>query len=646
MSSSTLETNPAKESRQGSSESPSQTVRIRNPIASPPLDTTDYELSASTIMPPSKSSIALPPIRFVEPNLENEPEEPKPSTSNLDAFTRRIFHQRLRLCCLIAVVPFVFFFACALTNFIEQFGRETVGMTGAILAAAVIAGLIATAVVLVRSEPYDENVLRAVELGVFGSMALFFAYWQFVVLNAVPMKVPDDVIINEQMSFKDKALEAYVKKQQDMRRNQEQVLVFTVTLITHLNWVALIVFHGVLVPNSLIRGASVVGGMAALAILIDFVAVGSNTYLRGYTFILFLIAIPTLAGAAALAIFGTAKTAALREEVEEARQMIRELGQYRLRRRLGSGGMGEVYLAEHHLLKRPCAIKRIHPKYLDHPDQIRRFEREVQATARLRHPNTVEIYDYGRADDGTFYYVMEYLAGQSLEDMIGRFGPMSPDRVIHVLRQVCGALREAHRHELIHRDIKPSNIILLHGSTPHDVAKLVDFGLVHSTNWAGDPESKLTRDGLIVGTPEYMSPEQAQGLALDVRSDLFSLGSVAYYLLTAKEPFHRETAMKTLLAVVSDTPPPIIDSNPFVPDDLCKAVMRCLAKEPSHRFQSAQELEAVLNQCRGQADWTEKKAAEWWDTHPGSDLGTGTDLDSLPIRSQGKHDKGDRASRG
>ena len=125
--------------------------------------------------------------------------------------------------------------------------------------------------------------------------------------------------------------------------------------------------------------------------------------------------------------------------------MIRELGQYRLRRRLGAGGMGEVYLAEHPLLKRPCAVKRIHPKYLDHPEQIRRFEREVQATARLRHPNTVEIYDYGRADDGTFYYVMEYLAGLSLEDLIGRYGPMPADRVVHLLRQVCGALREAHR---------------------------------------------------------------------------------------------------------------------------------------------------------------------------------------------------------
>ena len=133
-----------------------------------------------------------------------------------------------------------------------------------------------------------------------------------------------------------------------------------------------------------------------------------------------------------------------------------------------------------------------------------------------------------------------------------------------------------------------------------------------------------------------MSPEQAQGLALDVRSDLFSLGSVAYYLLTAKEPFHRETAMKTLLAVVSDQPPPITDANPFVPDDLAKIVAKCLAKEPALRFQSAQELETAFGNCRGHADWTEQKSTTWWDTHPGSDSGTGTDLDSLPLRTKSK----------
>ena len=577
---------------------------MRPALATPVADTTDYELSASAVFPPSKSSVAIPPIEFPKTG-RLAVGKPAPA---LDAETVRAFHARLRLCCVLAVVPFAFFFVCAVKNFIEPFYRDTVGITGAVLAATVLAGLVATAVVLLREETYDANVLRAVELGVFGSMGLFFSYWQFMVLTSAPLR-----------GFEGGA-------------RHEEIFVFAITLISHLNWVALIVTHGVLVPNTLVRGAAVVGAMAAMALIVDGIAVGSNELTRNYAHILFVVAVPSLLAAAALAVFGTAKTARLEEQVAEARQMIRELGQYRLRRRLGAGGMGEVYLAEHHLLKRPCAIKRIHPKYLDHPDQVRRFEREVQATARLRHPNTVEIYDYGRADDGTFYYVMEYLAGPSLEDMIGRFGPMPAERVLYILRQVCGALREAHRHELIHRDIKPSNIILLHGGTPHDVAKLVDFGLVHSMNWAADPDAKLTRDGLIVGTPEYMSPEQAQGLALDARSDLFSIGSVAYYLLTAKEPFHRETAMKTLLAVVSDQPPPIVASNPFVSDDFAAVVAKCLSKDPAHRFQSAQELEMALAHCRGHDDWTEHKAATWWDAHPGGELGTGTDLDSLPLR--------------
>ena len=259
--------------------------------------------------------------------------------------------------------------------------------------------------------------------------------------------------------------------------------------------------------------------------------------------------------------FGTAKTAALREEVQTAKQAVRELGQYRLRRKLGQGGMGEVYLAEHQLLKRPCAIKRIHPKYLDNAEQLKRFEREVQATAQLRHPNTVEIYDYGRADDGTFYYVMEYLPGMSLEEIVSAHGPMTADRVVHIIRQVCGALREAHRLGLVHRDIKPSNVVVLPDGSPHDQAKVVDFGLVQSLAEDADPNAKITRDGLIVGTPEYMSPEQAQGLPLDECSDLFSLGSVAYFLLTGKEAFHRDNAVRTLLAVVNEEPTPIAVAN-------------------------------------------------------------------------------------
>lgn len=259
----------------------------------------------------------------------------------------------------------------------------------------------------------------------------------------------------------------------------------------------------------------------------------------------------------------------------------------------------------------------------------------MQATAQLRHPNTVEIYDYGVADDGTFYYVMEYLPGMSLEDLVGRFGPLPPERAVYLLRQVCGALREAHEHGLVHRDIKPSNVVVFAAGSPHDRVKLVDFGLVHTLS-EDQPEGKITRDGLIVGTPEYMSPEQASGGHLDGRSDLFSLGSVAYYLLTGREAFHRENPMKTLMAVVSDTPPPVADFNPLAPDDLLAVVARCLQKDVTQRYQTAADLDHALADCRFTTAWTEERAEEWWTRNADTLPAAGTDLSTLPLRdSQG-----------
>jgi eukaryotic-like serine/threonine-protein kinase len=327
----------------------------------------------------------------------------------------------------------------------------------------------------------------------------------------------------------------------------------------------------------------------------------------------------------------TAKIAELQRQVASAQQAVREMGQYRLRRKLGSGGMGEVYLAEHRLLKRPCALKRIHAKYLNNPEQLRRFEREVQATAKLRHANTVEIYDYGVAADGTFFYVMEYLPGMSLEELVGKHGPQPAERVVYLLRQVCGALREAHAGGLVHRDIKPGNIVVYPAGSPHDQVKLVDFGLVHSLAEVEHPEQRITRDGLIVGTPEYMSPEQASGGVLDGRSDLFSLGSVAYYLVTGREAFHRDNPMKTLMAVVSETPTPLHELNPFVPDDLAAVLARCLHKDPGQRFQTAADLDHALAACECGDGWSEERSADWWGKF-GTAPNTGTDLNSLPLQ--------------
>src|SRR5205823_4029166 len=222
-----------------------------------------------------------------------------------------------------------------------------------------------------------------------------------------------------------------------------------------------------------------------------------------------------MATAVAIAVFGSHKIRELHEKAHEARR----IGQYRLRQILGFGGMGTVYLAEHVLLRRPCAIKLIRPDQAGDPKTLIRFEREVQATATLTHWNTIEIFDYGRAEDGTFYYVMEYLPGMNLEDLIEEHGALPPGRAVHLLRQVCQALREAHSIGLIHRDIKPSNIFACERGKVYDVAKLLDFGLVKSFGLSGD-SVKLTKEGSMAGSPAYMSPEQAAGRQqLDARPD-------------------------------------------------------------------------------------------------------------------------------
>ncbi len=587
------------QSRPVSSPNP-RTVRLRpNSRDEPPHepDTTDYELSASVAAPPAMRLIS---------NRRTDERQP-----TLSADARALFQHRLRLCCLIAAVPFGFFAICAATNFIPLFGLETVGWGGLGLSVFTLCGLIGTASYLARQDEVPEHLLRVLEVAVFGVMGLFFAYWQFLVLSATP----HDRFGETQL---------------------EQTGVLAAALIVHFNWFALLVFHGVLVPNSLSRGVGVVLVMCLTSIAICIVAASTHPPTGRNAGVLFAVSTTILAAGAGLSIFGTAKTEALQREVESAREAVREMGQYRLRKKLGHGGMGEVYLAEHRLLKRPCALKRIHPRFLNNPEQLKRFEREVQATAQLRHPNTVEIYDYGRADDGTFYYVMEYLPGLSLEDMVGKHGPLPADRVVHILKQVCGALREAHRHGLVHRDIKPSNILVFPDGSPHDQAKVLDFGLVHWLTEEVEPNAKITREGLIVGTPEYMSPEQASGMTLDGRSDLFSLGSVAYFLLTGREAFHRDNPMKTLLAVVNEDPAPVVSLNPHVPEDVLAVLKKCLAKMPADRYERAADLEAALLACGCATAWTEERSADWWAAHPEAQPMTGTDLDSLPVRADDK----------
>jgi serine/threonine-protein kinase len=272
--------------------------------------------------------------------------------------------------------------------------------------------------------------------------------------------------------------------------------------------------------------------------------------------------------------------------------------------------MGEVYLAEHALLRRPCAVKLIRPERAGDPSTLRRFEREVQAMATLTHPNTVEVFDYGHADDGTFYYVMEYLPGLNLEELAGRHGPLPPGRVVHLLRQACGALREAHAVGLIHRDIKPGNLLVCKRGGRHDVIKLLDFGLVRAPGLErGGPP--LTQEGVIAGTPAYMSPEQAAGQAhLDGRSDIYSLGAVAYFLLTGRPPFVRPTAAQTLAAHLGEPVESPSRCRPEAPEDLSAVVLRCLEKDPARRFPDAESLERGLASCACAGQWSWEHAAE------------------------------------
>ena len=323
------------------------------------------------------------------------------------------------------------------------------------------------------------------------------------------------------------------------------------------------------------------------------------------------------------------------QQLQHDAAVARRFGQYRLKEKIGAGGMGEVYLAEHTLLKRPCALKRIRPGSDTDPVTLARFEREVRATAELSHPHTVEIYDYGRAGDGTFYYVMEYLWGLSLEGLVDRHGPLPAPRVVFLLSQVCEALEEAHANGLIHRDLKPGNIFAARRGGRYDFVKLLDFGLVKAV--ARPDDLTLSRQETVVGSPLYMAPEQFGGETPDARADVYSLGGVAYFLLTGRPPFVGPSAYEIMIAHARD---PVVPPSQFVksvPSDVEALVLRCLAKEPNQRFQSASALGEALAACSVAGRWTYADAARWWQVHRDDDAkdvafeNEGTPLSPTPI---------------
>jgi eukaryotic-like serine/threonine-protein kinase len=296
----------------------------------------------------------------------------------------------------------------------------------------------------------------------------------------------------------------------------------------------------------------------------------------------------------------------------------REMGSYQLGELLGRGGMGEVYYATHRMLARPAAIKLIRPEMIGGSDPaaaqlaVTRFRREAETAASLRSPHTVELYDFGVTDDQTLYFVMELLEGLNLESLVRRHGPLPANRVVHVLRQVCASLEEAHVRGLVHRDIKPANIHLGRMGLVYDFVKVLDFGLVKAITDGSLEQSIATQGGVVTGTPGYMAPETALSTKVDGRADLYSLGCVAYYLLTGRHVFEGDTVMQVFAQHLQAVPTPPSQIGPFVvPPDLEQLVLSCLAKKPEDRPQSAAELDRRLAAVNVEP-WTDLKAQHWW----------------------------------
>lgn len=417
------------------------------------------------------------------------------------------------------------------------------------------------------------KVLRAYELAVFALPVAYFAYSQYWTSQLLAVRG---------LMFNDLAA-----------------------------WVGTIFIYAMFIPNTWRRAAVFIGIMCALPLsLTGYLWWTDPTYAKILVeHRMFLFETFVVMGVSFLAAtYGTHVINTLREEAFEAKQ----LGQYRLVSLIGSGGMGDVYLAEHQLMKRPVAIKLIRPSKAADKQALARFEREVRATAKLSHWNTIEIFDYGRTDDGTFYYVMEYLPGMSLGDLVEKHGPLPPARAIHLLTQTCDALSEAHGRGLIHRDLKPGNIYSAQRGGYYDVAKLLDFGLAKPLSDDTQPVH-LTQEGSITGSPLYMAPEQALGDSEpDERSDIYSLGAVAYYMLTAHPPFEGERAIKIILSHAHDAVVPPTQLRADLPADLERVILRCLAKNPAERYESAAALREALAECSHQGGWTSQDAAQWW----------------------------------
>lgn len=332
--------------------------------------------------------------------------------------------------------------------------------------------------------------------------------------------------------------------------------------------------------------------------------------IRRVFFTLFLLLVLSGAAIFAFSLLVERLEASVRKGAVEARRV----GPYVLVQEIGRGATGMVYRARHTLLRRPVALKILSPE-LTNSVTAEGFEHEVQMTSQLTHPNTVAIYDYGRTPEGLFYYAMEYLRGITLDRLVREFGPQPPGRVIHILRQVCGCIAEAHHMGLIHRDIKPANIVLTRRAGTCDIVKVLDFGLVKAVNL----DTKGHASNAVVGTPHFMSPEAiGQPENVDGRSDLYSLGAVGYWLLTGKTMF-RSGDLKLLMEkqLQEEPPRPSQILKLSGADDLEQIILHCLAKRPDDRIQSAEALDHALAQCATANTWSCEEAQDWWRSHLG-----------------------------
>ena len=519
---------------------------------------------------------AIPPSSSREPQLTPAPDSPKPDAaalptrfrfasgpfrgSNTQGDLEAQLRQRLRfIAVLFLVVYTAFAVALALMaglNTVEARRELLVRMFWIMVPQAAISGW--TAWRLRPTASHDLVFLRRVELGAITAVIITnFAVLYFDFPSFAPF-LPDANI----------SLGAYS------------------AAVCSLGVVA----YGVLIPNTWRRCATIIGVMIAASLLAD-VANVLRFHIAVPTAVMFIFSKAAFASTfGALSAYGSFRI----ERSESAARAATQLGQYVIGERLGSGGMGEVFKAEHQLLRRPCAVKLIRPEHAGDAEVLQRFEREVQSTSALTHPNTVAIYDYGIADDGTFYYVMEYLPGHTLEEIVANEGPMAPARAVRLLRQVAGALHEAHTAGLTHRDIKPGNVMVCERGGVPDVAKLLDFGLVVTAGLQA-ADAKLTQAGMILGTPAYMSPEQCGGDEHPgPASDIYSVGALAYFLLCGRSPFEGKGPVQMLMAHLGEMPPSARSLRPEVPAALDAVVMKCLAKRPEDRFASAAELERAL----------------------------------------------------